>query len=159
MRVLLSILAFSFAASSVPVASQAQDRAALLSSAWDSYNSRKYDDAIRAASSCVIQFGRQAQRDQARIEAGKSPPEPEGATAPNTPEAKRTFANGVLNDGAACMFILAKSQEQIQQCPDAKKVYQDLAKLTHARVWDPHGWFWKPSDAAEDAFAALSGRC
>jgi hypothetical protein len=138
----------------------AQDRTALLSSGWDCFNKQDYACAIRSASPCVDQFARQAQRDQARIEAGVTPPPlPPGSADRNSPEAKRTFANGVLNDAAACMFILGNAQEQTSLCADARKTYQDLAKLTYARVWDPQGWFWAPAESAEDGLGRLNGRC
>jgi hypothetical protein len=139
----------------------AQDpRTVLLNSGWDCCNKHDYNCAIRAASSCVAQFGRQAEHDQAQIAAGETskPLQPGGADR-NSPEARRTFANGVLNDVGACMFILGKSQEQTSLCADARRTYQDLAKLTYARVWDPQGWFWAPDEAAKDGLARLNGHC
>ncbi len=138
----------------------AQDRTVLLNAAWDNFNKQDYAAALRSASPCVAQFARQAQRDQARIETGETPkPLPPGPAHRDSPEAKRTFANGVLNDAAACMFIVGNAQERTSLCSDARKTYQDLARLTYARVWDPKGWFWAPADAAEDGLDRLKGHC
>lgn len=139
----------------------AQEREVLLKNAWDSFNRQDYAGAIRLASPCADQFVRQAQREQARIEAGETPkPVPPGPVPdPNSQGPKRTFANGVLNDAAACLFIVGASQERTSLCADARKTYQTLAKLTYARVWDPKGWFWSPAEAAEDGLDRLKGRC
>jgi hypothetical protein len=139
----------------------AQDREALLSGAWDSFNRQDYASAIRLASPCVDQFVRQAQREQARIETGEAPkPLPAGPVPDrNSQDAKRTFANGVLNDAAACLFIVGASQERTSLCADARKTYQVLVKLTYARVWDPKGWFWAPAEAADDGLDRLKGHC
>jgi hypothetical protein len=138
----------------------AQDRSVLLASAFDSFNKQDYANAIRFAQPCVDQFERQAQRDQARIEKGESPkPAPPGPADRNSAEARRTFANGVLNDAAACLFIAGSAQERTALCADARRTYQVLATLTYARVWDPQGWFWAPAEAAGDGLDRLKGHC
>ena len=107
-----------------------QDRTVLLNGAWDCFNKQDYACAIRLASPCVAQFGRQAQRDQARIASGESPkPLPPGPTDQNSPEAKRTFANGVLNDAAACMFILGNAQERTSSCSTARRILRRLNQI------------------------------
>jgi hypothetical protein len=136
-----------------------EDRAVMVKNAFDAFNARKYEEAIKIADACADQFGRAARRDQQWIEAGKERPLPAGRADPKTPAARATFANGVLNDAAACLFVLATSQERTGNCRSARETYQQLAELTHARTWDPQGWFWAPSDAASDAIERLKTKC
>lgn len=159
MRKLLETIVISFIAGAISTHALAQTRAQILSSAWDAFNKERYDDAIQLASSCVDQFGRQAKRDQERLEASKAPLPPNGTMDQNSPQAKLIFANGILNDASACMFILAKSQDKSSHCSDARKAYEDLSRMTYARIWAPQGWFWVPSDSAADELAKPPGHC
>ncbi len=136
-----------------------EDRTVVLAKSWDAFNGRKYEEAIKLAGTSVEQFSRQAARDQQRIQSGSARPLPPGPADPSSSTAKATFANGVLNETAACMFVLASSHERTAQCKEALEAYKVLSKLTHARAWDPRGWFWAPSDAALDSIERLKGKC
>lgn len=125
----------------------------LLTNAWKC--GEDHECAIKAALTCVDKFGLQAADDQKAIESGpesKRPLDP-GAADKDSPGAKRTFANGVLNDAAACMFILGNAQRARAMCPEARSTYEKLSKLTYARVWDNQGWFWAPASDAQKALA------
>ena len=150
-----ALLTFTFA-----FESRAQSIEVLLKKGWAAHGFQQFEEAIRISSECVDQFGGQARRDQSRL--SKSPPRhalPVGRISKDSPEAKEALENGILNDAAACLFILGDSLERTSRCPKAKSTYEDLAKLTLARVWDPRGWFWVPSDAALDGLERLKGRC
>jgi hypothetical protein len=143
----------------VAVAARAQSLSVQVSRGWDALNAKNYSAAIQIASGCARQFSGQALSEEDRLKANKAPIYAAGRRDINSPTAQAILANGVLNDTAACLFILGTAQEALSQCKDALTSFRSLAVLTHALIWDPNGWFWAPSEAAEDAVRRLSVRC
>jgi hypothetical protein len=138
--------------------SQAEDEC--LKHAWASFNKAEYQTAIRAADECIEQFSRRADRDEAILEARREPEPPIGAVG--DADKQKIFGRGVLNDVGAAFFVkgrsaeaLAKRTKQKEFGKLAKDAYASAAKLKYARVWDPQGWFWSPSEAAADRLSSL----
>ncbi len=138
---------------------QTESREALLSDAWRSFNDKSYPEAIRSSSECVNRFRRQAERDQAAAVAHNEPIPDKGKISRTSTAAQTIFDRGVLNDVSACYFVLGSSQAATGNCAGAKRTFQDLKRLTYARIWDPKGWFWDPSLTADDWLVDNGNKC
>ena len=124
----------------------------LTAAAWESFNKKDYEDAIRYADLCAKQFRQTAEELQEKLTKAKASL-PIGAATEE--DKQRVFANGPLNDVATCLFIRGRSSEGVQRVKEAKQAYLATMKYTFARCWDPAGWFWSPAEAASDRLARL----
>jgi hypothetical protein len=129
-----------------------------LRNAWDALNKKDYITAIRAADECISNFHLKAERDQSALDQKGEPAPPTGTVS--APDKQRIFSRGVLNDTATAYFIKGKAAEALakknrEYLATARAAYENAKKLTYARVWDPQGWFWSPSEAAADRLADL----
>lgn len=133
-----------------------------LQNAWKNYNAGDYAAAIRFADGCIDNFHLQAQRDQEALIAHHEPEPPIGAVS--DADKRKIFARGILNDTAGAYFVKAESAKALakrggpkfREFREAARVaYESTKKLTYARIWDPQGWFWSPSDAAGDRLVEL----
>lgn len=133
-----------------------------LRDAWDAYNKGAYTAAMQAADRCIADFHLKADREQsALVQRGEAQP-PTGAVTDS--DKQKIFARGILNDTAAAYFVRGRSAEALanrrgpkakEYQAEAKAAYADAKKLTYARVWDPQGWFWSPSETAADRLVGL----
>ena len=117
----------------------------LTQTAWDALARKEWPTAFARASECVDTFGDQAELQQSQLEAAH-------ASFPGTgkvqnPEQDEIFARGLLNDVGACLFIKGQAAEGLSRRAEAQAAYQAVARLTYARVYDPAGFFWSPSEA------------
>jgi hypothetical protein len=128
-----------------------------LKDAWTALNHEDYKNAIKYSDKCIDEFGREAARKQAQLEAMKIPDPPTGPA--NDAEKNQIFERGLLNDVAAAYFIKGKSSESLYKLDKTKnasykeiatKAYESACKLKYGRVWDPKGWFWSPCVASSD---------
>lgn len=56
-----------------------------------------------------------------------------------------------LNNVGTCYFILGESYLAQKRYDKAKKTYQKVINdYSHARCWDPRGWFWKVSEVTRE---------
>jgi hypothetical protein len=138
---------------------QTASREALVSEAWQHFNDKDYAAAIRSSSECIAGFRRQAEKDQSDAIKNKEPPPGKGKMDRNSPEAQHIFERGILNDVSACYFVLGNSQSASGDCKAAKQAYEALKNLTYARIWDPKGSFWAPSEPADDWLADNGNNC
>jgi hypothetical protein len=120
--------------------------ARLANEAWNAFVKHNYDQAFQTASDCVAQFGDQAEAQQAKLVADHTPSPAVGSVA--DPEKTLLLGRGVLNDAGACLFVKAQAADRMGKTGDARSFYEQLSKLTYARVYDPAGYFWSPADAA-----------
>jgi hypothetical protein len=151
------LVTIAVAALSIP-SSRADE--ACLKNAWIAFNKQAYEAAIKAADICIDEFGRKAERDEATIEARHEPEPPLGAVS--DADRQKIFSRGVLNDVGAAFFVKGRSAEALARSTKkqdyrtlAKDAYTSAAKLKYARVWDTQGWFWSPSEAANDRLSSL----
>jgi tetratricopeptide (TPR) repeat protein len=125
----------------------------LTTAAWEFYNAEKYDEAIKSAEKCIDDFQASAWVEQEALEKSKAPMPPVGKVGEEVSQGdKETILNrGVLNDVAACWFIKGRSLEKLKREKEAISAYQEAAKYTYARAWDP-SWngFWSPAKSAGD---------
>jgi len=128
-----------------------------LKEAWTAYNKEDYKNAMKSSEKCIDEFGKQAERKQAQLEAEKIPAPPTGKV--NDAEKNQIFERGLLNDVAAAYFIKGKSAESLYKMDRTKnaaykeiatKAYESACKLKYGRTWDPKGWFWSPCEASSD---------
>jgi tetratricopeptide (TPR) repeat protein len=124
----------------------------LTSKAWDAFGKNNHAEAIKIADECITAFGASAKALQEQLVK-------DNATTPVgevTPEEKKTLeSHGPLNDVAACYVIKGLSLLELKKKDDAREAFQAAAKLSHARVWDPQGWFWSPADKASEELEKL----
>jgi hypothetical protein len=129
-----------------------------LRNAWDALNKKDYIAAIHASDECINNFHQKAERDQSALTQKGEPAPPTGVAS--DADKQRIFSRGVLNDAATAYFIKGKAAEALakknsEYLAAARTAYQKAKNLTYARVWDPQGWFWSPSEAAADRLAEL----
>ena len=127
----------------------AQDRQVYLVNGWRHLSDQNYVEAIKDSTLCIQKFAGGVLKEQENISKHETEP-PTGGMDQHSSQAMAIFKHGVLNDVAACYFILAQSQDASNNCPEAKKAYQLLSQLKYARIWDPQGWFWNPSEKATE---------
>jgi hypothetical protein len=126
----------------------------LTTKAWDQFNRGAFDEAIKAADKCIDEFQGQADREQDKLRKARVPLPPTGKPA-NDKEKNAIMARGVLNDVATCFYIKARSAENLKRVDQAKDAYRVCKEYTHARTWDPQGWFWSPSEVCSDRSGKL----
>lgn len=125
----------------------------LTNQAWEAFNKSDYEHAISYAEKCINEFLGGAERKQLQLEKENAALPPTGAVSDQ--EKETIFALGLLNDVATCLFIKGRSEEALGHKEEAIKAYQAASKYTHARCWDPKGWFWSPSEASSDRLSVL----
>jgi len=70
---------------------------------------------------------------------------------------KQIFNYWALNDVATALYILGLADRNAGHKEQAVKDFQRIKhEFFYAQAWDPNGWFWKPSDAAEQQLEDLS---
>ncbi len=124
----------------------------LTTKAWEAYRAKEYEKAIKFADECINEFKGAAKRKQTQLEQ-------EGSETPNgtvSEEDKAViFSRGLLNDVATCMYVKGRSLEALGKISSAKTAYEVVSQFTHARTWDPKGWFWSPAESALDRIANM----
>lgn len=127
--------------------------AELTNAAWEAFNKGNFEEAISSAQKCIAEFKGSADREQKELESAKAPL-PQKGSVPE--EIKKViWARGLLNDVATSYYIKGRSAESLGRIEEAKQSYKEATKYTYARCWDPKGWFWSPSEAAQDRLSIL----
>ncbi len=61
-----------------------------------------------------------------------------------------------LNDVGSALFILGEAYQNAGKKEDAAKAYKRVInEFFYAQCWDPGGWFWKPSEGAQQKLGEL----
>ena len=69
---------------------------------------------------------------------------------------EKTFSYWALNDVGTALFILGEAYQNAGKKEDATKAYKRVInEFFYAQCWDPGGWFWKPSEAAQQKLGEL----
>lgn len=132
-----------------PVAARNEE---LTSAAWKALDLDNFREAIAKADKCIEAFEASALKIQKQLESAGTRV-PKGDVTEE--EKKAVHQNGLLNDVATCYFIKGKSFEGLKQKQSAIIAYKATARFTHARTWDPKGWFWSPAEAATERLEEL----
>jgi hypothetical protein len=121
--------------------------------AFDEFNNKKYDEAIKRAAECTENFKPSADALQGQLEAAKYPSYPVGKVS--EAQKQEIWNNGALNAVAACYWVEGRAYHAKGDLKQAKEVYLVCARYTYARIYDPPGDFfwsrsgdflWSPSD-------------
>ncbi len=68
----------------------------------------------------------------------------------------KIFSYWALNDTGTALYIEGEAYKKAGQTNEAKEAYKKLIdEYSYAQCWDPQGWFWKPSEAAQQALDGL----
>jgi len=69
---------------------------------------------------------------------------------------EKTMSYWALNDVGTALFILGEAYQNAGKKDDAVKAYKRVInEFFYAQCWDTGGWFWKPSEAAQQKLAEL----
>lgn len=69
---------------------------------------------------------------------------------------EKTFSYWALNDVGTALFILGEAYQNAGKKEEATKAYKRVInEFFYAQCWDPGGWFWKPSEAAQQKLGEL----
>jgi len=69
---------------------------------------------------------------------------------------EKTMSYWALNDVGTALFILGEAYQNAGKKDDATKAYKRVInEFFYAQCWDPGGWFWKPSEAAQQKLGEL----
>jgi tetratricopeptide (TPR) repeat protein len=69
---------------------------------------------------------------------------------------EKTFSYWALNDVGTALFILGEAYQNAGKKDEAAKEYKRVInEFFYAQCWDPGGWFWKPSEAAQQKLGEL----
>ena len=128
---------------------------------WGVFAEGRWKDAIQWAQMCIDEFEPMAWNQQKDLTNEKVPePKLEGLSEQ---EKESIFHQGLINDVAACHYIIGRASEKLTSkklaserppyIAAARAAYERTARFTHAAVWDRNGeFFWSP---AKDARARL----
>ncbi len=115
---------------------------ALTLKAWKALQGGGFDEAIHIADECIARFSARAQKQQAKL----------NDFAPGG----RAFSYGALNDVATCLFIKGSALREKRMNDAAKEAFKEILRsYRFAQCWDPKGWFWKVSVAAQDQIQCI----
>jgi len=69
---------------------------------------------------------------------------------------EKTFSYWALNDVGTALFIEGEAYQNAGRKDDATKAYKRVInEFFYSQCWDPGGWFWKPSEAAQQKLGEL----
>ncbi len=69
---------------------------------------------------------------------------------------EKTFSYWALNDVGTALFVLGQAYQNAGKKAEATKSYKRVInEFFYAQCWDPGGWFWKPSEAAQEKLGEL----
>jgi len=69
---------------------------------------------------------------------------------------EKTMSYWALNDVGTALFILGEAYQNAGQKEEATKAYKRVInEFFYAQCWDLGGWFWKPSEAAQQKLGEL----
>jgi tetratricopeptide (TPR) repeat protein len=69
---------------------------------------------------------------------------------------EKTMSYWALNDVGTALFILGEAYQNAGKKDDATKAYKRVInEFFYSQCWDPGGWFWKPSEAAQQKLGEL----
>jgi len=119
--------------------SEGQGSVTLVENAWAALQDGDLEKVLYYTNKCINLYDKRAKLMQAKLEDF-----PRGGKD----EIHRYWA---LNDVATAYYIQAEGYRKAGSLKKARQVYQRiLDEYAYGQCWDPRGWFWKPSEAAEN---------
>ncbi len=69
---------------------------------------------------------------------------------------EKTMSYWALNDVSTALFILGEAYQNAGKKDEATSAYKRVInEFFYGQCWDPGGWFWKPSEAAQQKLGEL----
>jgi tetratricopeptide (TPR) repeat protein len=69
---------------------------------------------------------------------------------------EKTMSYWALNDVGTALFILGEAYQNAGKKEEATRAYKRVVnEFFYAQCWDPGGWFWKPSEGAQQKIGEL----
>ncbi len=129
----------------------------LVAEAWHALNEKQYEIAIEVAKECIVEFRSDAFKEQEKLDSANEPSPPVGKTSANIKN--EILRRGLLNDVAACWYIIGVSEMKLKNNEKAVGAFKKLRQFSYARIYDPE-WdgFWSPSEKAESYIQSLGGK-
>ena len=118
--------------------------AALIGKAWDAL-AKNDAEAVNVYTGKILElYGKQAEDMQKSL------------TEYPWESKEKIFSYWALNDVGTALFIKGEALRNAGKADEAKNAYQKLLEdFYYAQCWDPQGWFWKPSEAAQQKLDEL----
>ncbi|MBF0384513.1 MAG: tetratricopeptide repeat protein [Candidatus Omnitrophica bacterium] len=112
--------------------------------AWKAFEDNKLDAVLAYTNKVIELYAEKAKEMQASL------------TEYPWQSREQIFKYWALNDVGTSYYIQGEALKKAGKIEDAKKAYSELIKnYFYAQCWDPKGWFWKPSEGAQEALDAL----
>ena len=116
----------------------------LVSKAWESLEKNDIEAVLAYTNKCIELYSAQAKKMQ------------ESLSDYVTGTDQEIFSNWALNDVATAHYIQGEAYRKSGMLDEAKAAYQKVANdYKFGQCWDAKGWFWKPSEAAQEKIAMI----
>ena len=112
--------------------------AELIEKAWEVHGKHDIEETSKVTQQCIDLYQDEAKRQQASLSTL-----PKGSDIANY---------RVLNDVATAYFIQGESYMRQEKFPEAIQTFETIIKeFPFAQAWDPRGWYWQISEAAQES--------
>lgn len=109
----------------------------LVTNAWQALDVKDYDSVYAYTNKCIGLYKGKALVMQASLT----------DFAPKGTE----FDYWALNDVGTCYLVKGMALKEQGKLKESKEAFNTVINdFSYAQSWDPKGWFWKPSEAAND---------
>jgi beta-glucuronidase len=110
--------------------------------AWKILSKQEYESLDALIQECVEKYSEEADKEQASLT--------------DFPPQDKIGLYKKLNDVATCQFVKIEALVRQKKAEEAKQACRDLIKrYPFAQAWDPRGWYWKVSVAAQSTLDKL----
>mgnify|MGYP000896870432 CR=1 FL=1 len=110
----------------------------LTTKAWDAYNKNDLEGVLTYTNKCISLYGAKAKEMQ------------DSLTEYPWENNDKIFSYWALNDVGTCLFIQGDAYKKANKLAEATAAFNKVVKEYYfAQSWDPQGWFWKPSEGAD----------
>lgn len=122
-------------------------RQVMLVKAFHALEAERWEEAVRKSDEVIAQFAGSAAVEEETLARAQMVQPPTGKVAKEQRDG--IFVRGVLNDVAASYFIRGRALEQLGRIGEARRAYEEAAKLSYGRTYDPRDEsFWSPAEGA-----------
>ena len=118
----------------------------LVAKSWAALKDNNLDDVLTYTNKCLELFGQKAKEMQDSL-------------TEYPVEKDKISSLGALNDVGTSLFIQGEAYKAAGKNEEAVKSYKKVIdEYSYAQCWDPdpHGWFWKPAEAAQKKLDELT---